>query len=1035
MRVLLTQLASATLILLTACGSDPAPSDADLCRGMTCPEGYDCVAGQCVFREEPEPLGCESNNDCQFSPGGALCERESGRCVQCLETTHCPAGRVCEVGICVGSVCTTDDDCDEATPICTEDGSACVECVGSDDCEEGEACNGGSCVPQGCVDHDTCAALDPDLPYCGESGDCVACTAEAGCEEGEVCVAGSCQTDAGCSSHQDCDGDPAGSLCDLQTGACVVCVDDSSCTFPDRCVDQAACEPRSCDDFEDCPTGTACDDGTCRVLGPCGSDEDCTLDPRVPRCSLSSVCVECIESSECGLGRICNAAGSCVDAPACGADSECTGGFVCTSGSCNACRADAQCPRGSCVDGSCVDRASCTTDRDCSSGLCDGGSCVECASDLHCRPGLWCESGACVEAATCDSNEACGPGRLCDGFECQDAACADDSFEPDDGPAFARPIRLGDVNVRSLCPNDEDWFTFTAAAGAGIQVTFPTAVEGVGASLVWFDPADGARREQGMVEGNLRQRTLPPAAAGRYYLVVRGARGASGTYGLLAELTGGGCEDPLEPNNTWNVAKRIPTDTWLDSLTLCSPTDQDFYMVTLPAGRSIRAYAVLADGEASVSILTGAGSNLQDQRSRTVPYMGGARVGEWDGGLAEDVDRMIRIVPGAPLPSSYRLYVATVPADACTSPDLLLDEGEDRGRVASATLGYETPTDAGVCGRVGPQASYEVRLDEDRRVVASVTASFDATLALLESSCGAEQSCIPTASGSIGTLDLSRVDAGTYTLVVSADGDQAGPFDLALRTLPPLAAPTNDRCEQPQSIPGLGPTTVSISGTTAGASAAGAEGLCMPHAPDVYYSFTLAAPARLVASAQGDAPLSLALLEDDCLNQVDCTSDGTIDRELEAGDHLLRVASTSGAATAFTLDLTLPPTHPNDGCGGALPVAIPSTTAGDTTWARDDLSFDLVESCTGYFTLGNDLFYSVSLGAGESLTARLQPGEGFDPALYLIRSCGAPQCLVGSDRPGAGVEEEIDFTATQAGDYLLVVDGAKGGGTFTLEVE
>lgn len=1029
MRVLLSVLASLFVwTAFSACGSDDG-KDVDPCRGVVCPEGYDCRKGQCVFREEPEPIGCQSNNDCQFNSRGRLCELGTGRCVACLETAHCAEGRRCEVGVCVGEVCTANDDCRDPTPVCAEDGLACVECGEGVGCGEGRHCNAGVCVDEVCPSDEACAESDPTLPYCVE-GSCGECRGEDGCSEGEICVEARCEPDPGCRGNSDCATSPDGQTCDVETGACVECLIDLGCHPSEQCVEQR-CEARHCGSYQDCPTGSSCEEGACAPLGQCGSDLDCLADPRVAYCSTSSICVECVLDDQCGAGKECDA-GKCRDQSGCAGDYQCLAGFVCSDGSCMACRTDEQCPVGVCVSGSCTDRALCATDAECAQGVCSGGSCVACSSDLHCKQGLWCEEGACVEAG-CASNGDCGPGNVCDDGVCVDAGCVDDSFEEDGAPHLASPILLGTPVSRTLCPNDEDWFTFVSTGRNTLDVELSQAPQGAEVTLIWFDAGDErTQREQRAIDGRILVRRLPTAAAGRYYLRVRGVDGASGSYSLLAREGSGDCTDPFEPNDVWNRAVEVPIDTWLEGLTLCN---QDFYTLEIPEGSMVRAYAFLADGQATISLLTGAGGNLAGAKSFPAPYLGGAVVAAYDGDDPAMTSLMLRLQPGAQQPSSYRLYIATVPKGACVEEPLLL-EGEERARLQGVTLGYPEASEEGACHRLGLERSFRVEIAEPSRLIVSVDAPFPAVLALEESSCGSEKSCMPALEGGIGTLDLARVEPGSYTLVVGSTKEEAGPFDLAIRRTEFLEAPANDRCEAPTALPALGTATVQVSGSTSGASAAGAS--CNAFSPDVYYDFTLEEEARLVAELASSLPAALELLQAGCVSAIDCQLPGQgrkIDRTLPAGDYVLRVASTTGASMDFHLALTLPPMVSNNRCTAALPALGASTVVGDTTWADNDLSYPIETSCTGYYLEGSDVFYRIPLEAGQTLDATLLPDASYDAALYLIDGCDAPMCLMGSDKAGRGVEEKLRFQAPAAKDYFLVVDGGRGGGPFELIVD
>ncbi|HEY0839640.1 MAG TPA: hypothetical protein VGD74_05595, partial [Vulgatibacter sp.] len=683
LRHLLLLASLAALPLTQACGSDDE-TPLNPCFGVVCDLGYDCKEGICVERKDPEPEGCTTNSDCQFNPRGPHCEKGSGRCVACLGDSHCKDGRTCEVGVCVGSVCTDDSDCSAPTPVCSADGRSCIECRDDAGCGEGRHCDAGVCVQDLCTSDEDCAG-NAAGPRCDlGTGACVACLDEGDCAEGEICSAGVCEPRPGCQTDVDCEGHVDGDRCEPATGACVVCVIDLHCGLGEACVENA-CEPAACEALEDCPAGSVCEDGGCVALGACADDDDCAADPRVPRCGSSGACVECASEADCAGGGQC-IQGSCTAPTLCTSDSQCKGAFVCTAGGCAACRTDEQCPRGTCRQGACVDRATCARDADCATGRCEDGACAACGSDLDCRQGLWCEDGACVEAAACSSNEDCGPGRLCDGAVCQAAGCVDDALEPDGGPASAKPVGLGVPSSRVLCPNDEDWLVFAAPASSPLEVSLLSAPPDATFSLVWFEPGDErVRKEATAARQRLVIPSLPSAAAGRYFLRVRAPGGGQGAYTILPKAgAGGGCTDPFEPNNLRTQAQLVRPGVLYEGLTIC---DTDFYKFDVPAGHAASVYVFFPDGEANVALFTEAGTSLPgNPRPASTPFLGGGQTVSWVGDAVGSTI-LVRVTPGSRPPSSYRLFAATTLSPACGDEPVLLGLDADRARIAGATLG------------------------------------------------------------------------------------------------------------------------------------------------------------------------------------------------------------------------------------------------------------------------------------------------------------------------------------------------------------
>lgn len=149
--------------------------------------------------------------------------------------------------------------------------------------------------------------------------------------------------------------------------------------------------------------------------------------------------------------------------------------------------------------------------------------------------------------------------------------------------------------------------------------------------------------------------------------------------------------------------------------------------------------------------------------------------------------------------------------------------------------------------------------------------------------------------------------------------------------------------------------------------------------------------------------------------------------------YTLTASGPGGTATARTTVTVAAPT--GDRCTSPLVVAGSGTFTGDTRTAVDDVRD--VSRCTGFTQAGPDQVYQVALQAGDRLRATVTtPGTPWDVSLYLLSSCSSPaqSCVAGEDN---GTPEIVDYVATSAGNYLLVVDGfsATGGGAYVLEVE
>lgn len=1035
-----------SLLLLAGCGDTPEETKSP-CDGVVCQRGQDCVNGKCIDREDPIPEGCQANADCLFNPAGELCDRQTGQCVACFTDAHCPDGRSCASGRCEGSVCTTDADCGEEAPYCNEAGDACLACRQDEHCADGFRCLAGACEPPppACQVDDDCE--DEAAPYCA-AGACVACILDQHCGDGEACSSeGSCLPDA-CEDDEDCAVFPGTSCrdqvcrpgqCDVaadckdpewpfcQDNVCVHCTETEGCGTGETCVGGKSCAPRPCESLDDCPLGSICDDGGCRPSDLCEVSDDC-LDPRAPHC-VDGVCLACETSDECGPWEFCEA-GRCLPIEACRADGDCAGGFLCEKGACVACRVDGDCSRGVCLNGVCSDDDTCASDAQCASGVCVGGSCASCLVDADCPSGFFCEEEGCVAGPECGAGLACPPGQICDGSLCVPAECEDDAFEPDQGPAAARPLALRSVASRSICPGDEDWFVFRSTAGALIDVSLLQGPDDLDLSLVWFSNDDERRRLERRGAGGMLAGALPPAHGGRYYVVVRSAEQA-GAYALLAEPATT-CRDGLEPNDAPNDARPLEAGRLYEGLRPCG---MDHYVLDLPANHAAELFVFFEDGALDIEAYHGV--VLLPGTVREIGERGGGRARRV---LAAGADRQLVfrvLVPGGEeAPRHYGLFAAVEPSAVCEGGAPLLTGGTTKQRLQDTTAG-STLSVATACGEFENARTYTVELDEDRRFVAELAAEYEgARIALLDASCEGEILC-HGGEGRGAFLDFAGLDAGSYVLVVGAGEEAGGWYDLTVRTEAPLVAPTNDLCEEATALDLSAPAWVQ--GSTVGARADFAPA-CTLVAPDVFYSFDIAEESRVIFELQSARPHTLVLIEDACdephAEESSCWEDTQKELLLPAGNYRLGVLATSGRGADFELGAKVVHTPANDRCDDATPILSSAPVAGDTSWAYNDSEYPLNQSCTGYLLGGKDVFYAVDLTKDQSITIRVDPEPGYDVAVYVRGSCDqGAVCLAGKDAALKGGEEILSFTAPEDGTYFIVVDGASGGGAFEISVE
>jgi len=160
-------------------------------------------------------LGC-AETGCEE---GLRCAPD-GRCLECLESSHCAPGLTCRGFRCegAGAVCTPCDGdwkCRSGTSCedLPEGGTACLtRCEDGEDCEEGFTCQSGRCLPDTAQFEDGCHAYRRVGAAC--DGD-VRCR-DLGLING-LCLAGACTyrctSDRECPASFSCEDSAAGRVC------------------------------------------------------------------------------------------------------------------------------------------------------------------------------------------------------------------------------------------------------------------------------------------------------------------------------------------------------------------------------------------------------------------------------------------------------------------------------------------------------------------------------------------------------------------------------------------------------------------------------------------------------------------------------------------------------------------------------------------------------------------------------------------------------------------------------------------------------
>ncbi len=192
----------------------------------------DIVQKECIA--PPSEDSCNRVQPCG-SENPHCTDEEDGTCVQCLSTTHCADGAVCDTtsNLCVD--CLENADCSAEGTVCDVATSLCVDCLAHEDCSGGTLCDIESQECIACSEDEVgdslCMDAFPDTPYCSALAGCVECIDNTQCPavtpvcDSEQFTCTTCELDTECDSG----------VCDRTSGTClseeqIVYVDASSGT-------------------------------------------------------------------------------------------------------------------------------------------------------------------------------------------------------------------------------------------------------------------------------------------------------------------------------------------------------------------------------------------------------------------------------------------------------------------------------------------------------------------------------------------------------------------------------------------------------------------------------------------------------------------------------------------------------------------------------------------------------------------------------------------------------------------------------------
>ncbi len=510
--------------------------DGNACNGTLVCQGNQCVVNPATVVTCPGSANSCAVNTCDTKSGACVASATQDG-IPCGGAALCGGTGACASGICTGTSGCADDGNPCTTAVCDGNGGCTqspntASCSDGNACTVGDACAGGKCVAGpsqcNCATAADCVKLD-DGNLCNGiwkcvlgasgAGQCapdptsvVTCAASTNTCETNICepVSGKCQLNSAPNGQACDDGNACTGAGQCFGGNCLAnaisCDDSNPCTT-DSCDVKSGCNhvnagnfpPTTCDDGDPCTPISICQNGKC--AGPfnncvCQNDSQCQQSGNLctgkstcqgNRCQIDPTTIITCDASKdttCLKNTCQSATGVCVPAPTaagttCSDNNACTGGDVCSGGTCigitadcndtiactidacdtikgcthtanaaacndsNACTADScdlvgGCQHAPILGTACNDGNPCTTGEQCELGsagaTCMGGSALSCDDGNACTTDSCDAKIGCVhlnaDATPCDDGNVCTQNDTCTAGKCVGSAASCDDGNP-----------------------------------------------------------------------------------------------------------------------------------------------------------------------------------------------------------------------------------------------------------------------------------------------------------------------------------------------------------------------------------------------------------------------------------------------------------------------------------------------------------------------------------------------------------------------------------------------------------------------------
>ncbi len=607
------------------------------------------------------------------------------------------------------------------------------------------------------------------------------------------------------------------------------------------------------------------------------------------------------------------------------------------------------------------------------------------------------------------------------GLDVGPSKCPGDPFEPNDDDAAATVWQPQFANQDTfLCVADPDFFSFTAAKGAviDVRITFAAEVDLFDLPQLgrWEVTRAGAVVGAGQLAGEPGlvsevSISLTTAEAGTHVLSLRAQNNVRWSYRLRITVSTStvdcGVPDAFEPNNVRASMPRIEPGVY-PNLTVCGGTspDWDGWVFDLDIGDTARA---------TIDYVRTATNVLQISLFDPEAFGG-------SGGIILGTDTMVEVTPSTP--STHTYYLGVDPGPQTTGVEYTLTFAITRGEgpppcvdaveddtveTASTTLAAGLFADDSVCVDDDDFIAITAEQDDLIEVGATYATRFgDPTLTLFAPD---GTTILADSSGQTDAEDRIVATAevtGTYYLRVRLEpGGKTTAYRIGYylgRGIPCSADP-----QEPNDDP-LTDTLAALGGTLTGYACVGEED---------WFSVVVTEPTMLLDVAADDGGTGTLAGSTVTLFATNATTElasgfARLAYILASGDYLVRLRMEPLTSNLpYTLTSTLVDAaicedalEPNDSAGQRKPVAPGGVT---------DLGLCIND---------NEDFYGLTLSEGQSATVRLDfvHAEG-DLTLYILRIGGEDASDAYRISSTTNDFEEATWTAQTNATYTILVRG------------